>query len=50
MKAMLMVLVLGLPLAACTQPEQKGGDTGVSAAGTTASPSKNPEKEKRDPY
>jgi hypothetical protein len=49
MKAMLMVLVLGLPLAACTQPEQKR-DTGVSAAGTTASPAKSPEKEKRDSY
>lgn len=49
MKALLMVLALGLPLAACTQPEQKR-DTGVSAAGTTAAPAKSTEKEKRDPY
>jgi hypothetical protein len=49
MKALVMALVLGLPLAACTQPEPRR-DTGVSAAGTTAAPAKSPEKEKRDPY
>jgi hypothetical protein len=49
MKALVMALAFGLPLAACTQPEQKR-DTGVSAAGTTAAPAKSPEKEKRDSY
>ena len=49
MTALVMALVLGLPVAACTQPEPRR-DTGVSAAGTTAAPATSPEKEKRDSY